>query len=122
MPEEVAATITDPEMDPQIMCGCKFYYEGSSIYNKYIGTKSLCLSVQAFRDFTNRHTTLDNYLHQARLEVETDWERSPVCAHFRINMFLGILHRNSYFEDQAIKEKAIVVRKDRAAKFKSQCR
>jgi hypothetical protein len=70
-PEEVTSTITDPEMDPQIICGCKSYCEGSCpVYNKYIKTKSLCLSSQAFCGYANRRTTLDEYLHLARLEVE----------------------------------------------------
>jgi hypothetical protein len=122
-PEEVTSTITDPEKDPQIMCGCQFYCEASCpVYDKYIETKSLCVSSQAFRGYTNRLTSLDDYLHLARLEVETDWERSPVCAHFRINMFLGNLHRNSYFEHKATEEKSGAVRKDRVAKLKRQRR
>ena len=118
--EEVTAAIIVPEMDPLIMCGCKLYSEGSCpVYDKYIETKSLCMSSQALRDYTNRQITLDVYLAQAHLEVESDWECSPVCAHFRINMFIGILERNRYLDDIAIKEKAVVVRKNRAAKYNS---
>ena len=121
--KELTTTIIDPEMDPQIMCGCDFYSEGSChVYNQYIGTKSLCLSSQSFRDYTNCKISLDNYLHQARLEVETDWEFSPVCAHFRINMFLGVLQRNRHLDDIATKEKIVVDRINRAAKFKSKQR
>jgi hypothetical protein len=109
----------DPEMDPQIMCGCKFYYEGScSVYDNYILSKSLCLSSSALHDYKNRKMNLDDYLKQVQFEVSADWELSPLCAPFRIHMFLGLLQHNCLLRDSAIKAKVVALRKESATKYK----
>ena len=123
VPAELTTTIIDPELDPLIMCGCDIYSEGSChFYNQYIGAKSLCLSSHSFLEYTNCQISLDDYINAARLEVESDWGLSPVCAHFRINMFLGVLQRKLYLDHTVNEEKRVVVRINRAVKFKSKRR
>jgi hypothetical protein len=53
--EDVPNPTKDPEMNPQTMCGCKFYYTGScSVYDNYILSKSLCLTSSALHDYKNQ--------------------------------------------------------------------
>jgi hypothetical protein len=61
---------------------------------------------------------LDNCLNQVQIEVAADWELSPVCAPFRIHMFLGLLQHNHSLKDSAIKAKVVALRKESATKYK----
>jgi hypothetical protein len=117
--KDVTDPSKDPEMDPQIMCGCKFYYEGScSVYDNYIESKSLCLSSSALHAYKNRKMNHDDYLKQVQIEVLADCELSPVCAPFRIHMFLGLLQHNRLLKDAAIKAKVVALRKESVTKYK----
>jgi hypothetical protein len=117
--EDVSDPTKDQEMDPQIMCGCKFYYKGScSVYDNYFLPKNLSLSLSALHDYKNRRINLDDSLKQVQIEVSVDWELSPVCAPFRIHMFLGLLQHNRLLEDSAIKAKVVALRKESATKYK----
>ena len=93
--DDVTVSTKGPAMDPLIMCGCKLYYDESCpVYDNYIRSKSLCLSSLALQDYNTRQMKLDDYLNQVQIEVAADWGRSPVCSHFRINMFVAVLQHN----------------------------
>jgi hypothetical protein len=61
---------------------------------------------------------LKDYLNQVQIEVAANWGMSPVCSHFCINMFVGVLQHNRSLVDLAIKAKVIALKKDSVTKYK----
>jgi hypothetical protein len=119
--DAVAPIHISPESDLKIMCGCKFYSDACCpMFDKYIHSKKICRSSLALQDHTNCQIHLDLDIEKAQMEVEADWNLSPICVHFRIHKFLGELHHKRSFEVLPVKSpKDIVIRKQSVTKYKS---